>query len=150
MESSRGPEFWFDQNIHSGHQRRVAIDRKQLEPPSIPGRPALQTIDLLAPDDFKYQSSKKVRFVVEALSLENRRAFVSIFSEYQLTDSQGWRPNFGSRILIQKLIDGQLEVSLMIDNNVKRVLIEIWTDRSEEQPYVLESVIENGELVWRI
>ena len=119
-------------------------------PTPTPISAVLQTIDLLAPDDFKYRSSKKVRFVIEVLSLENQRAFVSIFSEYQLTDTQQWRPNFGSRILVQKLIDGQLEVSLMVDNNVKRVLIEIWTDRPEEQPYILESAIENGELVWRI
>lgn len=110
----------------------------------------LHTTDLLAPNDFKYQSSKNVHFVVEALSLENRRAFVSIFSKYQLVDSIGWLPNFSSRILVQELIDGRLDVNLKIDNNINRVLIEIWTDRAEEQPYILESAIDNGELTWLI
>jgi len=107
-----------------------------------------QTSDLVAPEQFDYQTSRDVSLVVEAQSLIGKRAFVSVFSDYEKTTELEWRPDFDSRILIERLKDGRLERSIKITNDINRVLIQIWTADPQDSPYVIELTIDNNELVW--
>ncbi len=106
------------------------------------------TADLVAPEQFDYNTSRNVSLMVESPSLVGKRAFVSVFSDYEQTTELEWRPDFDSRILIERLKDGHLERNIKITNDINCVLIQLWTADPQDTPYVIELVIDNNELIW--
>jgi len=109
-----------------------------------------KTADLVAPDQFDYNTSRNVSIIVECPSLIGKKAFVSVFSDYEQTTELEWRPDFDSRILIERLKDGRLERNVNIINDINRVLIQIWTADPQDIPYVIELPVDNNELIWNI
>jgi len=109
-----------------------------------------KTADLVAPDQFDYNTSRNVSIIVECPSLIGKKAFVSVFSDYEQTTELEWRPDFDSRILIERLKDGRLERNVNIINDINRVLIQIWTADPQDISYEIELPIDNNELIWNI
>lgn len=113
------------------------------EPP-----PPLQTIDLTAPDNFAYQTSKIVTLSIQIDELSSTRSYVSVFSDYQINAQGSWVPDFDSRLVFEKLTTGNLNREIKLPNYIERVLIQVWTVGASSGPLVYEAAIESDRVNW--
>ena len=114
-----------------------------------PPPPVLQTKDLVAPDNFDYETSSEVTVDIKLPELSGRRAFVSLFSQYARHENNQWRPDFGSRLMMEKLREGEINRSIKLTHDIDKVLVQIWTDNKNDPPYSKEITVDNATLFWR-
>lgn len=103
--------------------------------------PDNDALNLSVPVEFEFETSRKISFEVYASSLSNKRAFLSIYTDYAETGMGEIIPNHDSRIWIKALNEGKAQTKLEVTNDIKQVLIQIWSDSEFQAPLtMLQSV----------
>lgn len=83
------------------------------------------TIDaLVAAEDFTFSNKNNIQILLE-LTVE-QRAYVSVYSKYQLLDSGNYYPDPVSKVVAGALQDGIYKESFTGLNNQQQYLIEVW------------------------
>lgn len=113
-----------------------------------PPLPDLHTKDLVAPENFDFRTSREVTVNIRLPELNTRRAFVSIFTQYSSTTNAEWRPDFDSRLVMEKLQSGEMQRAIQLTHDVQIVLIQVWTDNRLEPPYSMEVPVVNNQINW--
>ncbi|MEH6451797.1 MAG: hypothetical protein V7782_02035 [Psychromonas sp.] len=102
--------------------------------------------DLVADEDFLFIEKSNIQVLLE-LPGEEQRAYVSVYSKYQLLESENYYPDPASRIIAGALKDGNFEESFVALNNQQQYLIEVWFyDGSEPLQQAL--LVNQNSLIW--
>jgi hypothetical protein len=108
--------------------------------------PRLTMDSLVAAEDFKFISKNKIQLVL-ALTNEQQRAYVSVYSKYQLLDSGDYYPDPVSKVVAGALQDGIYKESFTGLNNQQQYLIEVWFYDGSD-PLQKELMVNDNRLLW--
>lgn len=89
------------------------------------GEPQLMT-ELNVPDGFSYNPVESVELDVDISAITTKRAFLSLYRNYDTVNDQAMKPDYSSRITAISLINGSAEINLEIADSQESVLGEIW------------------------
>ena len=100
------------------------------------------TSQLLAPSDMKFVSHKGINLSVD-LGNQEGPAYLSVYADYALGDSEHWQINHDSRILASSMETTQISHNFSIPQHLKKLLVQVWFYDGRE-PLTKEVGIENN------
>jgi len=113
-----------------------------------PEEPAAITQELSASSSFQFKTSREVHFDIQVAALNERRAFVSVFSGFQATQNTTIA-KYDSRLLMQEILMGEMEKTIMITNDIDQVFVQVWTDKASDEPHqVIADIDSNNRVSW--
>ncbi|GLS91279.1 hypothetical protein GCM10007916_23480 [Psychromonas marina] len=114
---------------------------------------ALRMSELIASDDFQFTSKQQVNVSLDLdnlLAANNQtdaRAYVSVYSQYQLLPSGQYYPDASSRVVAGDLQNGQFNQDFIAFNDSDSYLIEVWF-YDGEPALQKQQVLLNNQLTW--
>lgn len=113
------------------------------------GEKAVVEIDsLVAAEDFSFTTKDNIEVIVELDDYKEKRAYFSLYSEYQKLDSGRYYPESASRVMGKELQNGILNESFIGLNNQQLYLLEVWLYDGSE-PLQKELSVNNNQLIWQ-
>ncbi|CAM4337589.1 hypothetical protein [Vibrio agarivorans] len=82
--------------------------------------------DLVIPDGFSFDPITEMNIDIDISNLSTQRAYVSIYSEYEETDSGTLAPSGDHKLAGQALEAGMGNIDIVYADGVEKVLAEIW------------------------
>lgn len=133
------------------------VESEQIEPVTNAVLPVIETdlrmSDLVASDDFKFTNKQQVQVSLdlsELLAVNNqtgKRAYVSVYRDYQRLPSGQFYPLSESRLLAGELNNGQFNHAFVAMNNQSEYLIEVWFYNGD--PAIQkQQMLVNNTLTW--
>ncbi|OUS40814.1 hypothetical protein A9R00_04160 [Oleispira antarctica] len=100
------------------------------------------TSQLVAPSDMKFVSHKGINLTVD-LGNQGGPAYLSVYADYALSESEHWQINHDSRILASSMENTQISHNFSIPQHLKNLLIQVWFYDGRE-PLTKEVEIKNN------
>ncbi|MDR9827876.1 hypothetical protein RCJ22_19965, partial [Vibrio sp. FNV 38] len=82
--------------------------------------------DLIIPDGFSFDPVTEMNIDIDISNLSTQRAYVSIYSEYDTTESGLLAPSGDHKLAGQSLENGLGNIDIVYADGVEKVLAEIW------------------------
>ncbi|MGR5118043.1 hypothetical protein ACPV5Q_02080 [Vibrio astriarenae] len=82
--------------------------------------------DLVIPDGFSFDPITEMNIDIDISNLSTQRAYVSIYSEYEETDSGTLATSGDHKLAGQALEEGVGNIDIVYADGVEKVLAEIW------------------------
>lgn len=139
----------------SGEQTSEAVDDILIEEEEalLIEEAKIEMSELVADTDFNFSTKQQIDVSLDLTEeLEEngqtgKRAYVSIYRDYQLLESEEFYPNASSRVVAGELNDGLFEHSLTNLDGQTAYLIEVWFYDGED-PLQKELQIDGTQLIW--
>jgi len=106
------------------------------------GTSVTSTSQLVAPRDMKFISHKGISLSID-LGNQGGPAYLSVYADYELSESAHWQINNNSRILASSMESTQFSQSFSIPQHLKKLLIQVWFYDGRE-PLTKEVEIKNN------
>ncbi len=103
--------------------------------------------ELVAADDFLFTSKEEVQVSVSLNEYNNKRAYISVYGDYQQLPSGRYYPNAGSRTTAGNLEQGQFKSSFITHNEQPTFLVEVWLYDGQDA-IQKELSLTNNKLTW--
>lgn len=107
------------------------------------------TGDIVAPGGFDFATAREITVEIRADAFLDKRAFVTIYSEYQ-TNSVGERiPVYDTKLAMLPLENAVVDESIMVTNDIDKLFVRVNGDASVDIPLSEVLTIENNRISWQ-
>ncbi|MCW8876212.1 MAG: hypothetical protein OQJ89_08050 [Kangiellaceae bacterium] len=105
--------------------------------------------DIIAPGGFNFSTARPVTFEIQADAFAGKRAYVSVYSQYQTSHQGDQLPIYDSKLTMLTLDNAVASEKIMVTNDIQQVFVRVNGVSSGDVPLHAVVNIENGLVNWQ-